>query len=479
MSPRRTRDFAVLLVSGAFSAACLAVYLAYLTRNYYWDGVLFALDIETARRRAIPFAALLHPNHLLYCPFGFALFSAARVCGSSARAIDILAIANSVLSAAVAAIVYAAARKLTASAPAAFFSELLLAFGATWWKFSTDADAYIASVFCCTLAVMCAIQSRNVAIPALFSIAAMLLHELAVFACIPVFAALLLNATHSFGRRTRDAVLYLTTAAAATLAIYFACYRIVKPRFGFFAWITTYASSAQTTHSAARLAVAYPLSFSKLFVGGRLALLRDYLSTSSLTGLAVCVLSLITFFALLRRTALWQPLVPARTFVVLWLWFIPYAIFLAWFEPSNAFYKLFLWPPLVLLLGIFAARAGKAPAAIALALAIAGWNFAAYIYPHAHASAEPILAFAKRVDRELPPNATIYYAEFSPDDWYLDYFAPGRNWLPLPMPPRTLSGNPVCLETTALASGARPGPPMRVWALTKGGHYVQVECFQN
>src|SRR5207248_1335087 len=104
---------------------------------------------------------------------------------------------------------------------------------------------------------------------------------------------------------------------------------------------------------------------------------------------------------------------------VLWAWFLPYAIFLVFWGPGSAFYKLFVWPPIVLLIGTYIASRKRLIdhlyAFEALALALAAWNFGAFIYPHSHASADPVLVFAQTLNQQLPTNATIYYRALDPD----------------------------------------------------------------
>jgi hypothetical protein len=167
------------------------------------------------------------------------------------------------------------------------------------------------------------------------------------------------------------------------------------------------------------------------------------------------------------------------TSAILWAWLIPYAIFFAWWEPASAFYKLFLWPPIVLLIGIYVARQ-RPEAYLAIAFGLAAWNFGAYIFPHSHPSADPVLALAQRIDRQLPKNATVYYEAFSPDDWYLAYFAPGRKWTKLPSALPESNGGPVCLEMTALAAYKSPpeiDPNLR-WDLVNRQHNVRLECLK-
>ncbi len=68
----------------------LVVYFSFLTRTYYWDGVLFSLDIESVAHGQAPVAALFHPNHLLYNAFGYLIFVTASRIMPSVRAINVL-----------------------------------------------------------------------------------------------------------------------------------------------------------------------------------------------------------------------------------------------------------------------------------------------------------------------------------------------------------------------------------------------------
>ena len=48
--------------------AIAAIYLAFPTKVYYWDGITFAQAIEDA---SSPNATLTHPNHLIYSYVGY------------------------------------------------------------------------------------------------------------------------------------------------------------------------------------------------------------------------------------------------------------------------------------------------------------------------------------------------------------------------------------------------------------------------
>ncbi len=454
----------------------LAVYCAFLTRTYYWDGVLFSLQIEQVYRGELPFVALFHANHLLYSPFGYLLYWAATACHIQARAITLLQIWNALISALTGYRLYLFARRESNSEQVAIFCWVLFAFGATWWKFSTDADAYIISVRLLLLAVLFASEEKphKLLAAGLCHTGAMLFHELAVFGYAPVLAAIWLQRE---GRYRRMAA-YLGLTGACVAGAYLACYHAGAgaDRATFLSWIAHFAPDTPVTHRIGQLVTAYAGSYLKLFFGGKLSLIRDFFSPAIGVALAVCITTAVWG---IRRIPLpggrgsEVPRESAR--IILWIWFVPAALFLALFDPGSAFHKLFVWPAIVLLIGIeipWITRHSRA--AIAFAVAIAAWNFAAFIYPHSRPEADPVLVFAKRMDKELPRNASIYYAAFSPDDWFLAYFAPGRQWRPLPAP----STGAVCFDSTALneLKGAGATDPAMRWALVNAQHNIRLEC---
>lgn len=484
--------------------AIAILYAAFLTRTYYWDGVLFSLEIEGVHGNKLPRAILFHPNHLLYSALGYWLYSAALVCGFNLRAITVLQIFNIFVSAAAGFLVFVLSKRVTNSFSIALFCWLLFAFGATWWKFSTDADSYILSVLFLILTIIFVLESPPRFFPAaLCHTAAMLFHELAVFSYFPVIAAIALDSRRSKTNRFWASITYSVVTGACVAAAYFLCYsqtdRAMYP--SLFAWITSYASDSGFTHSLAQITGSYLTSYVKLFLGGRLSLIRDYFSVAVCLSLTICFAMLVWALFLFRRARAFPAMNPdSRTIFVLWAWFLPYAIFLASWDPGSAFHKLFVWPPIILLIGTYIAfrkrLTGHIYAFHALAVAIAAWNFGAFIYPHSRASADPVLVFAQTLDRQLPRNATVYYRALDPDDWYLEYFAPGRTWSPLPQHSnswqqqlRTPTAGPVCLETTALDEleknplhTAQILPEMdsvRRWDLVNSRHNIRLECLKD
>src|SRR5581483_12119347 len=86
------------LAVAALISGILLLYVLFLTRTYYWDGVLFSLYIEGVHAGNLPAAILFHPNHLLYSVVGYSLYAAARAGGLAVRALLILQLFNVFLS---------------------------------------------------------------------------------------------------------------------------------------------------------------------------------------------------------------------------------------------------------------------------------------------------------------------------------------------------------------------------------------------
>ena len=470
-----------LLKSAALGLTIFLLYACLLTRSHYWDGVLFSLYIEKAASGDLPRSILFHPNHLLYSAAGFVfydMFSATHL-----RAITCLQLGNALCGTAAAMLLHRMAKKITHSELAALIGTVLFAFGATWWKFSTDGGSYVPAVLLVILAVRAALAGRVVETSG-FHIAAMLLHQLSIFAYVPIFFALAF-------RRWRDALLYTAITATSTLLAYDAVFRSTGPHAEqtLLAWMTSFSGEAQMTHSWSQVLETYPVSYVKLFAGGKLSLIRDFFSFPVALSLVAAIALLIFGAWLLRRPFKEESLptaVDRKLKATLWLWILPYAIFLAWWEPGNAFYKLFCWPPIVLLIAIAIVERPslqqRAYAFLAFSIAIAAWNFAAFIYPHTKAASDPVYALALRIDKELPKDTKVFYKAFSPDDWYLAYFAPGRDWQALSTGGRLREEAPLCLETTALSdeqidrSGLRK---TKSWALIDDKHHVQLSCFSK
>lgn len=153
----------------------LAVYIALPTRDFYWDGITFAHTIESASR----WADLIHPNHLFYNFMGYILY---RLTLERFRALYLMQAMDAVFGAATAYVLFGVLSDLGHSVRTCVLLTGLFAFSGTWWRFATDADAYVPSVFFLVVSARLLLpqkKSRPVSVAALHAVA-MMLHELAV-----------------------------------------------------------------------------------------------------------------------------------------------------------------------------------------------------------------------------------------------------------------------------------------------------------
>lgn len=402
----------------------LAVYLLLPTRNFYWDGVAFAIAIE----KQAGLRETLHPSHLLYIPAGVWLYAAVTAVGLKVRALFLLQTVNSLLAGAAVWLVYRALRRREVAEPHAIAGALCFAFAATWWKFSTDADAYVPAILLTLWANDLLERRRNRAMAGAACAGALLFHELAIF-FLPVA---LLRA-----ERRRDALTFAAAALLPAVAAYAIASRIVAG-----GWSLAHLATWTVAHSPDSAFSFHPwrnlgwtlLGSLRLFFGGKPG-------------------------AVLSAAGVSLPAVSGRR--ALWLWLGIYAAFLFFWMPQNTFYRLFYLAPLVLL------AVNRYAAVLAAALFL--WNAAFFIVPQARAANNPPLAFALRQHDRWPPGVPIVFHTFHPDLWTISYFNQQAAWIgflevDLPLLDRNLAaggaiGQPLWVEGTAydFLSGSEEG----------------------
>lgn len=180
------------VVNAFLLLAIAGIYILFRSHTYYWDGVSFALAIESVYRGDSPFAVLFHPNHLLYDVLGYFLYAFVRNFGFHVRAIAVLQYSNLFVSLCCGYLVFRIARRFFGTSPAAYFCWLLFSFGALWWHYSTDADAYILGTLLLMLAFTSLLQEGSwfLILAAIFHVLAMFCHELSVFFYVPAIVVI-------------------------------------------------------------------------------------------------------------------------------------------------------------------------------------------------------------------------------------------------------------------------------------------------
>ena len=453
-----------LITLAAFTVIFLS-YIAFPTKNYYYDGIFFAQVIENSKGLN---GSLLHPNHLLYNAFGYLLYRASQAIALSLRAVQVLQFANSVGAVLCAYVFFRIIKKLF-SEYLAWTLTFLFAFSATWWKFSTDADAYIFSVLFLLLSFYLLLHkdSQPLLLLITFSLA-VFFHQLAIlFYPIAVLGLLWHRARHPR---------HVFTFAIGAFVVVFGCYCLffylasgsTNPT-RFARWITSYSPDASFSFNLLSN-LRYTLrGHGRLFFGGRVSALQDLMR--------FWIVMLIVVWAGLIVALLFKSIQGLRdrhdsdsvqytlrldTVAKLCIvWIAIYEVFLFFWLPQNTFYRLFYLPAIVLLIGwviSHLARGSKRHYRLALFVAIMAFaNFLFSIFPFAHVQKNPPLALALEMNRVWPAGTVIYFASENTDNNLFQYFNPGTHWKSLvtnrlesDLGPMSRNGASVWLDSSAI-----------------------------
>jgi len=393
----------------------LAIYLALPTRNYYWDGVAFAINVE----KQLPLRETLHPSHLIYAPVHVWLYHLALLIGLHTRALFLMQFVNSLLAGGAVVLVYRTLRRRTTGSELAVAGALAFAFAATWWRFSTDADAYIPSVFLLLCANDLVETRRGAALAGMAHAAAMLFHELAIL-FLPVAL---------FRLKDRKKAMTHSVCSLGPVAIaYVLAYRIVSGRFrlaGLASWMTAHSPDASFSWNPARDLWLSAAGTVRLIFGGRLEQVRaEPITIAGGVAVLACLVGLAVGW---KRSGPIRFRVPPRDLV---LWLAIYAVFLFIWMPQNTFYRLFCLAPLVLA-ACCAAEEGHTARTVPWMLPgiLFAWNLAFAIYPQSRVENNPPLAFALAQREHWSPGTPIVFHEFHPDLWTISYFNQQAAWI--------------------------------------------------
>jgi hypothetical protein len=462
------------LICVALFTALFLIYLAFPTKNYYYDGIFFARSIEEATSLQ---SSLIHPNHLIYSPFGYLAYRLTQTLGFSFRAIQVLQVVNSFASVLSAYVLFRIAREVFQSRYLAWCLTFLFAFSATWWKFSIDADAYILSVLFLLISFYLILPGRKPRpwlLVATFSLA-VFFHQLAVLVY-PIFIwGLASRPVDSKEGRPGTASKFALGAFVLILGIYCLAFFLAAGTFSlprFARWITSYSPDVSFSFNVLDN-LRYTLrGHARLFFGGRFSLLQDLPGLwwqvllfiwIVLLGLFIIRLLRTVRVARFRSTTITRPSLHLDRFAKLCiLWVTIFVAFLFFWLPHNTFYRLFYLPALILLGAWFTYRRPVQSSPryrLALFVAIMALaNFLFSILPYAHIEKNPPLSLALELNKAWPPGTVVYYASENSDNNLVRYFNPNTEWrllsdyrqLSTEVPASYNQGKSVWLETTAI-----------------------------
>ena len=409
------------------------IYLLFPTRVYYWDGIVFAQAIEDASRLS---PSLVHPNHLIYNFAGYIFYKLLRALGADIRALTALQILNSLLSALCAGVLFSILSSMLRSFYLSICLALLFAFSATWWKFSTDANAYIPSVLFLLISFYLVLPGKKPRplLTAFTFFLSMAFHQLAVL-MFPVLALGVYLQDVTLTRQALNAVYFCVAAAVLIFAAYAGLFYLATGTFDvarLMRWTVSYSPDADTKFNLWS-SLQYSLRGQiRLFFGGRINSLRG-LVNPPIVVLLLCLVAAILFFIFnlvqnLRPAKLRMETRQKTVLLLSLLWTGVYVSFLFFWLPQNTFYRLFYLPALIILLGLALASIRNTRALAAFVIAVALANFLFLIYPSSHVEKYPPLAFALQMNGEWPAGTVIYYGAENSDEDLVRYFNPGTRW---------------------------------------------------
>jgi hypothetical protein len=457
----------------------LIVYVSFPTKNYYWDGIMFAQDIETGS--VAP--GFLHPNHLLYNPLGRELWLAANAIGLNLRALTVLQIVSMVTGAATIALMFCVLVETGASTYVALCLAMAFGFSATWWRYATDAASYVPSTF---LIVMCLLLLVRKEPPGpiatgLLLCSAMLLHQLAAL-FVPAAALALWQRSKERPRSWRliNLLQFVLAAGVPTVGLYAMVFAIQHEAWTlreFMRWVVSHSQDVSFSFDLPRNIWTSIRGHIRLVFGGNLRLV---LAQRSPVSLVAAVALSVTLLLLIRRLVQIPPafLRPLRSDVrrllpVLLLWWGTYAVFLVVWLPRNTFYRLFYLPVLVIL-GSALIPDVKTPYN-RLALAVAALfllNFGFYIYPQTKPESNPTLQVADEMRAIWKPGDVVYWDVFRMENRTIRYFNPQVEWRELwgraytsQIETSFKEGGDVWFDSTALSDYRRQDQGLESWLL--------------
>ncbi len=481
--------------------AVFLIYLLYPTKNFYWDGIYFSSIIEDARRLD---SSLFHPNHLFYNVIGYLGYQAAHFFGWQIRAVDVLQIVGNIFGAASAVMFFYILKRILRSVYLSFTLTLLFAFSATWWKFATDADAYIPSVFFLLTSFYLVLpnQPPRPLLTALAHSSAMFLHELAVlFFPVVVLGIFFQTASMEWKKRIYSILQYALAAFALTFGIFCASFYLTAGVFdlkNFVSWLTSYSPDIGFSPNLWNNLLLSVRGNFRLFVDGRLNFYEfDWLN------IVLAILFGAAFVALIIKSArnagdfkkLWTTFRKATFYrhpitILCAVWVSVYSIFLFFFIPGNTFYRLFYLPALILLFGVlinssrdFRTEIRRWRMAL-LVVVVALANFLFFIRPYSAVRTETPLSLTLEA-RGLWTNQTIiYYTSLNSDNRLVRYFNPATVWKVLAATTAEdlekerqiadRNGENIWLETTAFDSLAAT-PDTARWLAENSDGQAQLE----
>lgn len=394
--------------------------------------------------------SLVHSNHLIYNLVGYIFYRALQFVGLNLRAVTALQILSSFCSALTAILLFRILKGSLRSIYYAIALTLLFAFSATWWKYSTDADAYIPSILFLLLSFYFVLPQRKprpVRVAVLYALS-ICLHQMAVlFFPVLVFAIFVQDDALPRNRRVLNCLLFGVIAGGLTLGAYVYAFYLLTSGIhvrNFWRWTLSYAPD-DSFGFRPWINIGFTLrGHNRLFFGGRLNAINGLINPFIVLLMIAWLGLFLTLAVKVVRTIMnpgwaWLRAIredPQRRKLALLcvLWSAVYLITLYFSVAHHTYYRLFYLPALIILLGLMLdsyQRVTGSSRKYRLAIFVALFtitNFLTVIFPYSHVQKYPPLAFALEMNKVWPRDTVIYYGSANSDNNLVKYFSQGTNW---------------------------------------------------
>lgn len=351
------------------------IYASNPTRKYYFDGVVFASIMEHG-----PWQSLFNPHHLLYT-WAFSVIEnlIENISGREVKALYIMQWANIIIGSITIGFLWKVISRLVEDKGFALLVVLLGCFSFTYWHYATDADVYIISTLFLILAadrLELIIRHRpprnsDFALIGIFHALSILTHQLNIFWIVCIAACLLFRAIDAPGtQRWKWWWIYLASMVIPVGGLYLGIGILALGHTNpgsFMHWITEYGHESAYWcpfkdipymtlngylmvffHRFSIMTGILDYNLIQAVEEGRFwkGITKVVFGYYSLGFLFFCYLAGVynikKFFMQYRRRS-----------IFLFSWLAPYVVFQLFFMPTNYFYKLFIFIPLLTIFAWF------------------------------------------------------------------------------------------------------------------------------
>jgi hypothetical protein len=418
------------LTVAAALAAVLLLYLTLPNKNYAYDALGYATDVQGPLRRE-----LLHPHHLIFHVLAWAWHHMlqAFVTIEAIRSVQAL---NSLLAVAGLGILFKVLYAIQRNVPVALALTLVVASSFSYWYFAIECETYVApmiAVIATTYVVLChKVSIRSGVAAAVLTAIAVLFYQQHVLLVLPVAAYL--YCAGGLRNRVMLPCAYVALAGLLTLVPYLVAAqllgRLSSPA-SFVRWVTLYAHTIDSYGIKGWSNVPNSaLGFSRVFfafANAREAFLASNVQLETiLLGMLTLAWLVVGLWLVWRERGAIRERLSANqhrcALVFCGVWLLTYSAFAMIVEPKNHEYWFPVLVPLVIVAAVLFPPNRRAAVAIALMAALGGVvNLVDFVYPSSSLERNTRYTLATKLRDHGVRGGDLVLINRSPVDAYYKY----------------------------------------------------------